>query len=56
MFHTFLTLYDDLSAVKTAFPVIKKKQKAPTRKGWRFLLCVLLGEREKSHKDWLPFG
>jgi hypothetical protein len=24
--------------------------------GWRFLLCVLLGEREKSHKDWLPFG
>ena len=24
--------------------------------GTAFSVCVLLGEREKSHKDWLPFG
>ena len=47
MFHTFLTL--------------RKGRPGPTENaapyGTAFsVVCVLLGEREKSHKDWLPFG
>ena len=60
MFHTFLTF---ISSLQQPFPAADTagfftngtENAAPYGTAFS-VVCVLLGEREKSHKDWLPFG
>ena len=60
MFHTFLTFIVPVaqgfpSADTAGFFANGTENAAPYGTALS-VVCVLLGEREKSHKDWLPFG
>lgn len=60
MFHTFLTFIVPVaqgfpSADTAGFLANETENAAPYGTAFS-VVCVLLGEREKSHKDWLPFG
>ena len=60
MFHTFLTFIVPVAqgfpAADTAGFLANGTENAAPYGTAFSVVCVLLGEREKSHKDWLPFG